>query len=184
VGLARTLLTFSLLVACATSVAAGAAQRSVFAPVRDNDMRNFEARSLAFHNRLRAQVGTPPLQWSPSLAAAAANYGPPLAALNGPLMHSPAPLRVGQGENLWKGTAGAYSLENMLGSWGGESRWFRPGIFPAVSTTGNWAHVGHYTQMIWRTTTHVGCALHRERGWDYLICRYSPMGNVLTMQVP
>ena len=25
--------------------------------------------------------------------------------------------------------------------------------------------------------THVGCAIYRDGGWDYLICRYSPPGN-------
>jgi hypothetical protein len=28
--------------------------------------------------------------------------------------------------------------------------------------------------MVWRTTTRVGCALHRSRRWDFLICRYAP----------
>ena len=42
---------------------------------------------------------------------------------------------------------------------------------------GNWVDVAHYTQMIWKTTTHVGCAIYRDGGWDYLICRYSPPGN-------
>jgi hypothetical protein len=107
-----------------------------------------------------------------------------LAALRGPLAHSPAPLRVGQGENLWRGTAGAFTLENMLGAWAGEKRWFKPGIFPDVSTTDRWEVVGHYTQMIWPTTTEVGCALYTEAGWDYLICRYSPQGNIRTQRVP
>ena len=53
----------------------------------------------------------------------------------------------------------------------------RPGIFPAVSSSGNWEDVAHYTQMVWPTTTHVGCALY-QADWDYLICRYSPPGNI------
>ena len=84
---------------------------------------------------------------------------------------------MGQGENLWMGTTGAYSIETMIGNWASERRWFRAGIFPNVSTTGNWADVGHYTQMIWPTTTHVGCALQRSPRWDFLVCRYSPPGN-------
>jgi len=162
----------------------GAAPHATPAAARVDHMWNFEARSLAFHNQLRAEVGAPPLAWDPVLAAAAANYGPPLAALGGTLAHSPAPLRVGQGENLWRGTKGAYTIEAMLGSWAGEKRWFRPGIFPAVSTTGKWVDVGHYTAMIWPTTTRVGCALYTEKGWDYLICRYAPAGNIQTQRVP
>ena len=29
----------------------------------------------------------------------------------------------------------------------------------------------------------VGCALHTEGGWDYLICRYAPAGNVVGQPV-
>ncbi len=58
-----------------------------------------------------------------------------------------------------------------------EKRLFFPGAFPNVSRTGNWVDVAHYTQMIWKGTTHVGCAIYRDGAWDYLICRYSPPGN-------
>jgi hypothetical protein len=76
------------------------------------------------------------------------------------------------------GTRGYYSPEQMIGHWIREKFYFRRGTFPYVSRTGNWAHVSHYTQMIWRSTTHIGCAIHRSARWDYLICRYSPPGNV------
>jgi hypothetical protein len=58
-----------------------------------------------------------------------------------------------------------------------EKRYFVPGVFPAVSRTGSWRDVSHYTQMIWRTTTRFGCAIHSSPSWDFLICRYSPPGN-------
>ncbi|MND01029.1 Cysteine-rich secretory protein family protein [compost metagenome] len=66
----------------------------------------------------------------------------------------------------------------MVGSWIDERRYFRPGIFPNVSSTGNWLDVGHYSLMLWPTVTAVGCAVHRSPRWDYLICRYSPRGNI------
>lgn len=144
---------------------------------------NLEARLLAAHNRERAAVGVPALVWDPALAASAAVYGPQLAAM-GRLQHSPREGRAGQGENLWLGTRGAYTLEEMVGSWAGEKRIFRPGIFPNVSTSGNWSDVAHYTQMIWRGTTRVGCAVQRSAQWDFLICRYAPQGNVVGQPVP
>jgi hypothetical protein len=144
---------------------------------------NMAARLLAAHNRERAAVGVPPLRWDPALAAAAASYGPALAA-TGRLTHSPRALRPGQAENLWMGSAGAYSPESMVGSWASEKSMFRRGIFPNVSSTGNWLDVSHYTQMVWRTTTAVGCAVHRARGMDYLICRYAPKGNQDGRAVP
>jgi hypothetical protein len=82
------------------------------------------------------------------------------------------------------GTRGAYSLEEMAGSWSEEKRLFRAGTFPDVSRSGKWSDVAHYTQMIWRGTARVGCAVHRSRDWDFLICRYAPPGNVVGQRVP
>jgi hypothetical protein len=135
------------------------------------------ARLLAAQNAERARLGVAPLQWDPALAAAAASYGPTLARL-GRLQHSPKQLRPGQHENLWMGTHGAFSPEQMVGAWVAERAYYRPGVFPYVSRTGNWSDVGHYTQMVWRGTTRVGCAIYPAGGWDYLICRYTPAGNV------
>ena len=147
------------------------------------NLAGLERRLLALHNRERGEVGAPPLAWDPRLAAAAAGYGPSLAA-RGSLAHSPPDSRRGQGENLWMGTRGAYSLEEMAGNWADEKRLFRPGAFPDVSSSGKWSDVAHYTQMIWRGTTTVGCAIQHSSDWDFLICRYSPPGNVVGQRVP
>lgn len=133
-------------------------------------------RILAEHNRERAAVGAPPLRWDPTLASSAASYGPQLARL-GRLVHSPRAGRPGQRENLARDLSFRATPEAMVGLWIDEKRHFTPGLFPAVSRTGQWKDVAHYTQMIWKGTTHVGCAVHREGQWDYLICRYSPPGN-------
>jgi len=142
-----------------------------------------EARLLASHNRERAAFGAAPLKWDPNLAVAAASYGPSLSAM-GRLQHSSRANRPGQAENLWMGTLKAYSPEAMVGAWNGEKRYLRPGIFPYVSSTGNWQDVAHFTQVIWKGTTHVGCAVHRDARYDFLICRYSPKGNVDGRRVP
>ncbi len=124
-----------------------------------------------------------PLQWDPQLAAAAASYGPYLARI-GRLQHSPRNVRPGQRENLWMGSRGAFSPEQMVGSWIDEKRAFKPGVFPNVSRTGNWQDVSHYTQLISRDTTRVGCAVHQSPRWDFLICRYSPPGNIDGRMMP
>jgi hypothetical protein len=147
------------------------------------DLSRLEARLLALHNRERRAVGAAPLAWDPPLAAAAADYGPALERL-GKLAHSPLATRPGQGENLWMGTRGAYELEEMAGGWAAEKSLFRPGVFPTVSRSGNWSDVAHYTQMIWKGTSRLGCAVHKGRKWDFLICRYSPPGNVVGQRVP
>ena len=75
------------------------------------------------------------------------------------------------------GTRGAYSLEEMVGSWTEEKRLFRPGAFPVVSRSGKWSDVAHYTQIVWPSTTEVGCAVASSATTDYFVCRYSPTGN-------
>lgn len=138
---------------------------------------SFAGRILGLHNQYRLLVGAPPLRWSGTLAASASRYGPALAAA-GRLVHSPREGRPGQSENLWMGTRGVFRVEAMVEDWASERRMFSPGRFPGVSRTGDWQDVSHYTVMIWPTVTEVGCALHSAGGFDYLICRYSPRGNM------
>jgi hypothetical protein len=175
------------LAACAASRppwADGAVIRSeIPAGAAAQDLSLMAERLLAAHNRERSLVGVPLLQWDPLLAQQAASYAAELERV-GRLVHSPRGTRPGQGENLWMGTRGAFSLDEMIGSWSGEKSLFRPGLFPDVSSTGLWPDVSHYTQMIWRSTTRVGCAVHRGRSEDYLVCRYSPNGNVTGQRVP
>jgi hypothetical protein len=165
-----------VLAALAAAVATpGLAQAPILDPI--------SMRLLVAHNRERTLAGVPPLQWDPVLAAAAAAYGQTLAA-TGRLQHSPRAARPGQRENLWMGTRGAFSPEQMIASWTAEKRLFRPGIFPAVSATGNWLDVSHYSTMIWSTTTRIGCAIRGGRSMDFLVCRYSPPGNIDGQRVP
>jgi hypothetical protein len=138
---------------------------------------DFAARILAAHNRERAAVGARPLEWDDTLAAHAASYGPVLAGL-GQLVHSPREARPGERENLAKAWHGTMSGEQLVALWCDERRLIEPGsyLFPAMSRTGRWEDIAHYTQMVWPTTTHVGCAIF-SANWDYLVCRYSPPGN-------
>ena len=138
---------------------------------------DFKAEILAAHNAARAAVGTPPLGWSDVLAADAGPWAQSLAQ-RGRLEHSASGDRAGAGENLWMGTAGAYTTAQMVDGWTAERENFHPGIFPDVSKDG-WQAVGHYTQMIWRGTTQVGCALAHSERWDVLVCRYAPAGNMM-----
>jgi len=137
----------------------------------------FPARVLAAHNATRSQAGVAPLVWDNALGTAAAAYAQQLA-MTGRFAHSDRSQRRGTGENLWMGTHGAFSVEAMVGGWASERRFFRPGIFPNVSRTGDWELVGHYTQMIWPTTQRVGCALASTARIDYLVCRYAGAGNI------
>ncbi len=133
---------------------------------------------LNAHNAERAQFGTAPLQWDPGLAEEARGWARTLAR-EGTIRHAPFDRRKGRGENLWMGTRGYFRPDQMIASFASEKQHFRAGTFPEVSTTGNWADVGHYTQIVWRDTRKVGCALEQGLQFDVLVCRYWPAGNVV-----
>ena len=137
----------------------------------------FPTRILAAHNAERAWARVAPLAWDNALGLAAAAYARQMA-FSGRFQHSNRKARPGTGENLWMGTRGVFSPESMVGAWASEKRWFRPGVFPNVARRGSWQDVGHYTQMIWPTTTRVGCAIASTGRTDYLVCRYSGKGNI------
>lgn len=133
---------------------------------------------LAGHNRARAALGLPPLVWDDALAADAAGYAQTLAR-TGDFRHADQPRdRPRQGENLFTGTRGAYRYAEMVDLWVAERKDFINRPTPDFSLTGKWGDVGHYTQIIWRSTAAVGCALASNTRDDYLVCRYSPAGNV------
>lgn len=128
------------------------------------------------HNRYRAEVGVPTLQWSDDLANQAYAWASQLAA-TGSFEHSHTD---GQGENLWKGgpPGDGFTFTHMVDDWGNEKQYFAGGVFPDVSTTGNWGDVGHYTQLVWRDTSQVGCGcVDGPDGTRYLVCRYASPGN-------
>jgi hypothetical protein len=173
---------------CLAGAPACAAQ-TMSAPLFEGATGEQGARLLAAHNRERVLVGAPPLQWDAELAMHAASYGPVLASLR-TLVHSPRAARPGERENLAMARHGTMSPEQLVGLWAREKLILQPGSagpecperfgclrFPAVSRTGRWEDVAHYTQMVWPTSTRVGCAIVAA-DWDYLIFRYSPPGNI------
>ena len=137
---------------------------------------SFAERLLIAHNQERDRVNVPRLAWSAKLAEQAQAWADTLARSN---RFEHAQDRSGAGENLWMGSARRYSAEQMIDGFVEEVRYFHTGQFPDVSSTGSWHDVGHYTQLIWRGTQQVGCAVGQGRANDILVCRYWPAGNVM-----
>jgi hypothetical protein len=135
---------------------------------------------LAAQNKYRSEVTEPPLKWSDSLAASAQRWAEHLANDVHALKHSGA---AAAGENLAMWTAGRASLTKLVDLWGAEKAYFIESTFPGVSRSGNWKTVAHYTQMIWRNTTDVGCGIATRGGVDYLVCQYAPQGNFMGERV-
>ena len=130
---------------------------------------------LAAHNKIRAGLGLPPLKWSDKLAQGALNWAKVISGLNR-MQHSGS---AGVGENLAVWTGSGASLGGLVDMWIRERAYYRPGTFPAVSSTGDWSAVAHYTQMVWRKTTEVGCGITDNGSTDFLVCWYNPQGNFI-----
>lgn len=131
---------------------------------------------LSAQNKYRTEMSEQPLSWSDDLAAGAQAWARHLADDVHSLRHSG---EAGVGENLAMWSAGRATLTGLVDLWGAEKRYFVATSFPSVSTTGDWRTVGHYTQMIWKRTTELGCGLATGGGYDFLVCRYAPQGNFM-----
>jgi hypothetical protein len=140
---------------------------------------DFNQRVLAAHNAERTAIGVAPMVWNAELAADARVWADELAA-TGRFEHSPDQAgQEPQGENLWAGTPRAFSPESMVKLWLAEKSDYRPGVFPNNSRSGDVEKVGHYTQVIWRSSRQVGCATAVGKDEEFLVCRYSEAGNVM-----
>lgn len=138
-------------------------------------LTGFASTVIALHNSERAAVGANALCWNEELAQHAAVYASELAR-NRQLAHSPREGRGIERENLLQALP-YWGPAQMIGVWIAEKRYFKPGIFPNVCGGRDWSQCAHYTQMIWPTTTDLGCAVAAGGGFQWLVCRYSPGGN-------
>ena len=129
---------------------------------------------LKAQNRYRAALGETALAWSDGLAGNAQKWAEHLAGEVHAVRHSGA---LATGENIATWPAGHATLTRLVQLWGAEQRYFVDAVFPDVSRTGDWKAVAHYSQLVWRKTTQVGCGFATGGGQDYLVCQYNPMGN-------
>lgn len=167
---------FGLIAAAGLAMAPSVTARDSAAP------DPFARELLDAHNQERANFGSAPLGWSPTLARDAQQWADRLAR-EGVMRHGSQSERKGQGENLWMGTAGYYTPTEMISYFIAEKRDFKRGEFPHVSRTGQWRDVGHYTQIVWQDTREVGCAVARGKRDEFLVCRYWPAGNTYGRKV-
>jgi uncharacterized protein YkwD len=118
---------------------------------------------LDYHNRVRADVGVQPLKWSPKVAVAAQSWVNQLATTSCNLQHS----GNGYGENMYW-ASGRSDLVSAAERWEIEK----------INYLNSSGETGHYTQMVWRNSTELGCASARcSDGATLVSCNYNPPGN-------
>jgi len=132
---------------------------------------------LAEHNRARADVRVKPLKWSNEIAKFSGAWVQRLAKKGCKIKHRPRSGKWQQqyGENLFIGTKSYYGLAEAVRAWESEKKDYKGGPV----TRSNFRPIGHYTQMVWHNTTHVGCAQSFCRDLRIVACNYDPPGNYL-----
>lgn len=125
---------------------------------------------LALHNQTRAEVGVEALTWSSTAAAHVQAWLDSLAAGSCSLQHNPDRK---YGENLFIGTKGFYGVDDAAQAWAKEKQYYHG---ESISS-GNFTKFGHYTQMVWRNSTAVGCAKVTCANNVIIGCNYNPAGN-------
>jgi pathogenesis-related protein 1 len=136
--------------------------------------------TLSAHNQVRRQVGLEPLSWDPALAAIAKAWAERCIDREAPaglVDHNPDRGGSGAGalgENIFGASRDATG-PGAVNAWAAEAANY---TYASNQCSGT---CGHYTQLVWRETAKVGCALQQCAGLAYgstVVCNYSPAGNV------
>ena len=121
---------------------------------------DFKSDMLSVHNSKRAQHCVPALGWSASLAEGAKTW-----ASKCKFQHSSG----NYGENLAMGVP--LSAKQAVRLWYNE-------VSNYNYSTGKFSlRTGHFTQVIWKNSSKVGCGKAQCNGQTLYVCRYSPPGN-------
>jgi pathogenesis-related protein 1 len=128
------------------------------------------------HNQWRADVGTNPLKWNDAIAEYAAEWALRLGR-QCKMEHRPPDGKWKRiyGENIYWISTSEASPKHAVDSWGSEIQYYKKPV-PIKANTA----YGHYTQMVWKNTTEVGCAIAEcGKGGTIVVCNYNPPGNWL-----
>ncbi|KAG1348128.1 Pathogenesis-related protein 1 [Cocos nucifera] len=126
---------------------------------------------VSAHNSARAAVGVGPVSWNDTVAAYAQDYAKQRAG-DCQLVHSDGPY----GENLFGGSGADYTAADAVNSWVSEKQYYDY----SSNTCAEGQVCGHYTQVVWRDSTNIGCArVVCNNGGIFITCNYYPPGNYL-----
>lgn len=145
---------------------AGVLPRDLSEPSEASPVNALAWEMLALHNDIRAEAKLPPLQWSNELAAYSRRWANTLLTKK-LSMHNP---NSPYGENIFL-TGVGYTPSMVVQQWAAESRSYS---YRTNSCSGD---CGHYTQIVWRDTRRVGCAVAQNARRSVWVCSYDPPGN-------
>jgi len=137
---------------------------------------------LAGHNAARQAVGVAPLAWSTALAAEAQQWANQLVSENCQLRYDPNDARrETTGQNLFRAYGAAPYEGYKRTAADAVARWVREGESYDHRShrclAGGGSECGPYLQMIWETTTTLGCAQARCPSAEVWVCHYTPRGG-------
>lgn len=145
-------------------------------PKTDNcaqyNQTDLKIRFLAQHNLARKQVGVPNLVWDEAVANYSRWYAE-LRRYDGLLIHS----HGDYGENLFWGSGDCWTVDQIVQAWVVEKKDYD------YQTNTCKKMCGHYTQIVWRNTKKLGCAVvecYADKG-ILAVCNYDPPGNYVGM---
>ncbi|KAI4376261.1 hypothetical protein MLD38_014046 [Melastoma candidum] len=123
-------------------------------------------------NAARAALGMQPLRWDPNLAGYA-QWWAQQRRHDCALEHSDGPY----GENIFWGSGTGWDPAQAAAAWVSERKWYDH----RRNTCAGGQMCGHYTQIVWRSTARVGCAVAVcfNGGGTFMACEYDPPGNYI-----
>jgi uncharacterized protein YkwD len=128
-----------------------------------------EQQMLAAHNAVRAELRLKPLEWSGDLESLARVWAEVLLREHR-FEHRP---NNRFGENLFAIEGGRTTPSRVVASWASEA------VDYDYASNGCHRVCGHYTQIVWRDTRQVGCAVAQSANRQVWVCNYNPPGNIL-----
>ncbi|CAN4092581.1 unnamed protein product [Withania somnifera] len=133
---------------------------------------------LKSHNDLRASVGVPPLVWDANLASFAQSWANERKQQCDYRIHSKSPY----GENIFWELYRQNTASSIVRKWFAENKLFNHATnLCSCQPERAGCECGHYLNIIWRTTTKVGCSTFTycdDQKGAIVVCSYDPIGNV------
>nr|XP_043623451.1 pathogenesis-related protein PR-1 type-like [Erigeron canadensis] len=124
------------------------------------------------HNTARKEVGVGPMQWDSTVAKFAESYANRRKA-DCALLHSHSEK---YGENIAVGWGGEFTGLEAVKLWVDEKADYDYNS----NTCARFKVCGHYTQVVWRNSTRLGCARVKcENNAWFVTCNYYPPGNYI-----